>query len=116
MAAGSADYFGPSRHGRNNQGDYKIKMANIILSVIVVKYKSEEYLDPCLKSLGESPLWEIIVVDNDKNNIGYGGGCNLGAKKAKGKYLLFLNGFMQFAYLIGCSNRIQFMLISYLRI
>jgi len=66
-------------------------MANIILSVIVVKYKSEEYLDPCLKSLGESPLWEIIVVDNDKNNIGYGGGCNLGAKKAKGKYLLFLN-------------------------
>ena len=30
-------------------------------------------------------------MDNSQNNIGYAGGCNLGAKKARGKYFLFLN-------------------------
>lgn len=66
-------------------------MKEKILSIIIVKYTCGEYLNQCLESIGKNPCWETIVVDNDKKNVGYGAGCNLGAKKAEGKYLLFLN-------------------------
>ncbi|MBI5465164.1 glycosyltransferase family 2 protein, partial [Candidatus Gottesmanbacteria bacterium] len=41
--------------------------------------------------IGKNPKWEVIIVDNDKENVGFGAGCNKGGKKAKGKYLFFLN-------------------------
>lgn len=66
-------------------------MKEKILSIIIVKYTCGEYLNRCLESIGKNPRWETIVVDNDRNNVGYAAGCNLGAKKAQGKYLLFLN-------------------------
>ena len=61
--------------------------------VIIVDYKSGKYLSGCLDSIKKSNFksLEIIVIGNNKKNIGYGAGCNLGAKKAKGKYLFFLN-------------------------
>lgn len=62
-----------------------------LLSIIIVDFKSGKYLDSCLSSIGKNENWETIVVDNNKNNIGYGAGCNKGARTAKGKYLLFLN-------------------------
>lgn len=62
-----------------------------LLSIVIVKYKADKYLAGCLKLIGKSKKWEVAVVDNDKNNVGYGAGCNLGAKKARGKYLFFLN-------------------------
>jgi len=62
-----------------------------LLSIIIVKYRSEKYLPQCLASIKRKKEWEVIVVDNDKENIGYGPACNKGAKKAKGKYLFFLN-------------------------
>jgi len=67
-----------------------------LLSIIIVKYRAEDYLKQCLESLVLSIKYyvlraETIVVDNDKENIGYGAGCNKGAKKARGKYLFFLN-------------------------
>lgn len=61
------------------------------LSIIIVNFNADQYLQKCLESIGQNKLWEIIVIDNEKINIGYGSGCNLGAKKAKGKYLFFLN-------------------------
>lgn len=61
------------------------------LSVIIVNYKADKYLKDCLKSIGKQDFWETIVVDNNKFNRGYGAGCNFGARKAIGKYLLFLN-------------------------
>ncbi len=62
-----------------------------LLSIIIVDYKSGKYLEGCLSTIGKNPNWETIVIDNNKNNIGYGAGCNKGTRTAKGKYLLFLN-------------------------
>lgn len=62
-----------------------------ILSIIIVKYRADDFLKQCLRSIRKNTRWEVIVVDNDKENIGYGAGCNRGAANAKGKYLLFLN-------------------------
>lgn len=85
------------------------------LSIIIVNYKTIDYLKRQLfafASLNIKLNYEIIVVDNgsgesikpllkeynninlliiSKNNLGFGGGINLGLKYAKGKYLLILN-------------------------
>lgn len=61
------------------------------LSIIIVKYKVEKQLGECVKSLKTKIPHEVIVVDNDKHNVGYGAGINLGAKKAKGDLLFILN-------------------------
>lgn len=65
--------------------------SKIELSIIIVDYKSGPYLKKLLKALPVRDDFEIILVDNAINNRGYGGGCNFGARRAKGKYFLFLN-------------------------
>lgn len=88
------------------------------LSIIIVNYKTPELTLRCINSILDSILScpiEIIVVDNYSednsektitsqfpniiwiNNIqneGFGRANNIGAKKAKGKFLLFLNSDM----------------------
>jgi len=84
------------------------------VSIIIPHYNNFPILDQCLKSLENITYsnLEIIVIDNNsyddsfqkiKNNyknlilkkssknLGYTGGCNLGASCATGDYLLFLN-------------------------
>ena len=89
--------------------------AKLKLSIIIPHLKGEKILDDCIKSIIETTYnidYEIIVVDNNSQdnsikkiqnaypqvniidsteNRGYAGGCNLGAKHAKGKFLCFLN-------------------------
>ena len=87
------------------------------VSIIVVNFNGKELLKPCLKSLLTTnyPNFEIIVVDNastdgsvesikklfgscpyikiveNRENLGHAEGCNIGARVAKGRYLVFLD-------------------------
>ena len=83
------------------------------VSIIIPHYRGHEILMKCIKSIRESTFndYEVIIVDNNSTdssldnfepninesivkslyNRGYAGGCNLGAKNATGKYLIFLN-------------------------
>lgn len=85
------------------------------VSVIIVSYNASKYLKDCLDSIikyTKNIDYEIIVVDNNstdnavevaksfgnkiklienKDNKGFGGGNNDGAKVAQGQYLLTLN-------------------------
>ncbi len=87
----------------------------MLLSVIIVNYKNRLHLPECLNSVcsvcSEGMPLEIIVVNNDvedalgeiqeqfpeimvihnNQNIGFGRAVNVGAAKAKGEVLLFLN-------------------------
>lgn len=92
-------------------------MTNILLvSIILVNYNGKAYLGECLSSLFQLEFprqkYEVIMVDNDskdtsvkfvregfpwvkiiesKSNLGFAGGCNLGAKCARGEYIVLLN-------------------------
>ena len=84
------------------------------ISIIIVNYKSKEKTRACLESISQSDLvginYEIIIIDNasgdnlldlkniidfklinSPENLGMGGGNNLGIKEAQGDFLLILN-------------------------
>lgn len=87
------------------------------LSIIILSYKVKELLINCLDSIfknkGKEDKWQVIVVDNNssdgsveavkekygmvvelienKENLGFAGGNNVGVKKAKAEVVLFLN-------------------------
>lgn len=84
-----------------------------LASIIIVTYNSKKYMENCINSIqGQDYPYEIIVVDNassdgivqfirekypnikiveNNKNKGYGAGNNIGAKNAKGEYLVILN-------------------------
>lgn len=88
------------------------------VSLIIVNYNGKRFLKRLLDSIREQTLqdFEVIFVDNDskddsiefiKNNYpeviiilsknnGFGSACNLGVKKATGKYVAFFNEDMYF--------------------
>lgn len=83
-------------------------------SIIIVNYNKRDGIIRCLESVWQVavPLFDVIVVDNASSdasadaiaegfpdaitlrsavNLGFGGGCNLGASRAGGEYFVFLN-------------------------
>ncbi len=86
------------------------------ISIIIPVFNKWEFTYNCLASLKENIeselAYEIIIVDNastdktstiakskfknihylgNKKNLGFVGGCNLGAKHSRGEYIVFLN-------------------------
>lgn len=84
------------------------------ISVVVPNWNGRDLLERCLESLmvQDYANFEVILVDNGSTdgsvdyvranypavrvvsshaNLGYAGGCNLGASNAKGEYVLLLN-------------------------
>ncbi len=91
-------------------------MEEIKLSIIILSYNTKALIKDCLVFLEEAlkkvEKNEVIIIDNassddsaemikkefpkvklieNKENVGYAKGNNIGLKKAKGKYILFLN-------------------------
>ncbi len=90
-------------------------MLNKKISILIVNYRSEKYLEKCIASLylkiKNKIEAEILIINNDsktklikvakkypsvqiinsQKNIGFGAGHNLGVKQAQGEFLFFLN-------------------------
>ena len=68
---------------------YKKQLENCGLEIIVVDNASK---DDSVKAISKikNKISNIRLIEN-KENYGFAKGCNIGAKEAKGKYLLFLN-------------------------
>jgi len=89
------------------------KYENPVVSIIVLTYNGVEFTHQCLDSILKKAdvSYELIIVDNNskddtrifleklenvkiiynKENVGFGAGCNQGVGETSGKYLLFLN-------------------------
>ncbi len=90
----------------------------MVLSIIIVNFNARDFIINCVKSIQENykeeidnKKFEIIIVDNNSwdgsqdaikklenveiiensENLGFSRANNIGIKKAKGEYLLFLN-------------------------
>jgi GT2 family glycosyltransferase len=82
------------------------------VSVVIINYQSQQYLESLLTHLGTHELVEVIVVDNEsssavqksmqssfpnvryvdaRNNTGFARGNNIGITEAKGEWVFLLN-------------------------
>lgn len=90
----------------------KSSRAKIKLSIVILNYNAEKYLNNCLRSIPLKKDWEIIVADNgstdnsleyaksefpqitiidNKKNIGFAAGNNRAIEKSSGEFVLLLN-------------------------
>jgi len=96
------------------------------LSIIVINYKSQDFIQKCIKSIYFDQDYEIIIVDNENNqklmdllskisnvkiiafagNLGFSKGNNRGIEVSKGDYILTLNAdvFLNKDYIIKCID------------
>lgn len=92
--------------------------AVVLLTVVLLAHGAEPYLGDAVRAVlasrdvrGQDPNLEVVLVDNGaspeslstvldlprvrvltpEENIGFAGGCNLGALKARGRYLALVN-------------------------
>ncbi|MCR4313610.1 MAG: glycosyltransferase, partial [Candidatus Roizmanbacteria bacterium] len=65
------------------------------LSVIIPTLNNNEGLKYLLNFF-KNKLYEVVVVDNKKKNLGFAGGVNKGAEDVKTKWMLILNDDIEF--------------------
>src|SRR5258708_1301813 len=64
------------------------------VSVIIVNFNTDKLVRDCVLSIKKNTKkvkYEIIIIDNSRDNRGFAKANNIGIKKAKGKYILLLN-------------------------
>lgn len=74
------------------------------LSIVILSYNVKKLLLDCLASIPKHKEWEVIIVDNastdgsdklatinNKTNLGFAAGNNVGIKKTNSEYILLLN-------------------------
>lgn len=69
---------------------YKSDIDDGTVEILVVDNHSGDNSVPILKREIQQTYSQVKLIENSEN-AGFGKGCNLGAKQAKGDYLLFLN-------------------------
>lgn len=71
--------------------EYKAEFEDNAMEVLIVdNYSQDNSITLLEQEIKEKNYKNIHVIANSEN-AGFGKGCNLGAKNARGKYLLFLN-------------------------
>ena len=64
------------------------------LSILIVTWNSERWIDRCLQSIPAACggiAHEVVIHDNSKDNIGFAAGTNRAFAKSRGRYVLLLN-------------------------
>jgi len=64
------------------------------LSILIVTWNSERWIDRCLRSIPaacEGLEYEVVLHDNSKDNIGFAAGTNRAFAQSRGRYALLLN-------------------------
>lgn len=69
---------------------YKQQFEQKSFEIIVVDNNSKDDSVLAIKDFSKEKKYQIKLIEN-KENTGFASGCNLGASKSKGEYILFLN-------------------------
>jgi hypothetical protein len=70
---------------------YKVKLQDNTIEVIIVDNDSQDdSVEKIKRAISEKKFHNMQVIANP-SNAGFGTGCNLGAAKSKGEFILFLN-------------------------
>lgn len=74
--------------------DRRTTVRPLDLSILIVTWNSERWIDRCLRSIPaacEGLAYEVVIHDNSIDNAGFAGGTNRAFEKSKGRYVFLLN-------------------------